>query len=211
MNTLSKNPDLKEINAFKKKLNWGDVPAIYHMVSTSIGELDGILSYGFDSAFKQILNKSKWNLPLLDGYEDNLNIIQVNKKPKIALKHFFTAVHYELHCYPIVNGEKMARTMINDPNCPFMRWDPEVLQRLFRVSSLVSYMIYSIDGGDQADMALIKFAYLRIEQLIEILRESFDIVEIKGYTIAEFYQEISSRKGNAVITDIIDSPSTTSE
>lgn len=209
MRSMSPYPDLKEINAYKKQLSWGDVPAIYHMLSTSIGELDGILSYGFDNAYKALLDRNNWNLTLLAGTSDQFNNITVAHKPKIALKHFFTNVHYEMHCYPIVNGEKTAKTLINNANCPFNRWLPEVNQRLFRVSSLVSYMIYSLDGGDEADLALIKFAYRRVEQLIETLRESFDIVEIKGYTIAEFYQEISGRKGTNTIHELLDSQSTT--
>lgn len=209
MKAISDNPSLKEINAYKKQLCWGDPPAIYHMLATSIGELDGILSYGFDNAYKRLLDRHNWNLSLLEGSTDYINQIEVVHKPKIALKHFFTNVHYEMHCYPIVDGEKTAKTMVNDANCPFIRWLPEVNQRLFRVSSLVTYMIYSLDGGDEADLALIKFTYRRVEQLIETLRESFDIVDIKGYTIAEFYQEISRRKGTNTIHELLDSQPTT--
>ena len=62
MSELSDNPNLKEINAYKKKLNWGDVPAIYHLAATSISDVDGILTHGFDSAFKQLLDRSNnWN------------------------------------------------------------------------------------------------------------------------------------------------------
>jgi len=34
-------------------------------------------------------------------------------------------------------------------------------------------------SGDEADLALIKFAYCLVTNLIEILSESFDIIEVE--------------------------------
>ena len=45
--------------AGKKKINWGDVPAIFQMVSSSLGDLDGLLTSGFDNPYKRILNKKQ--------------------------------------------------------------------------------------------------------------------------------------------------------
>ena len=61
MSELSDNPSLKEINAYKKKINWGDIPTIYHLATSSISDLDGILTHGFNSAFKQLLDQQNWN------------------------------------------------------------------------------------------------------------------------------------------------------
>lgn len=189
---------LKEINAYKKKLSWGDVPAIYHMVSTSIGDLDGIFTHGFDSAYKQILNKSFWNLDLLGGYQDKEGNIQVKEKATVVLKHHYGDMGYELHCYPVINGEVINRTIENDGRCPFHHWYPESMQMLFRINSFVAYCIFSYQSGDEADMQLIKYAYKRVDYLINLLKESFDVKEVKGYNIAEFYQEIHNRKGNVL-------------
>lgn len=210
MSCLPEKLSLKEINAYKKKLNWGDTPAIYHMISTTVGELDSILSHGFDSAYKQILDKRKWNLSLLDGSEDIVGRISVTSKPKIALRYFYTDKHTELHCFPIVEGEKLYKNLINDPLCPFMSWIPEVNQRLFRVTGLVSFMKYCMETGDDADKTIISFTSRRIEELIETLRESFEVVEIKGYTVDTFYEEIVNKKGTAMLIDIIDAANTTS-
>jgi len=204
MTEQAQNPSLKEINALKKKLNWGDVPAIYRMATTAIGDLDGILSHGFDSAYKNILDRTTWNLDLLQGYKDAEGNLQVKIKPKIALRHSYSESHYELHCYPIVYDEKLNRELVNDPACPFINWYPEVSRRLFRVSSLVSFMIYAYSNGDKADMALIKYAYLSIENLISILSESFEITEIKGYNIAEFYAELNNRKESIELQALYD-------
>ena len=62
MSKLSDNPSLKEIDAYKKKLNWGDVPTIYQLATNSIREMDGLLTHGFNNAFKQLLDQRNWNL-----------------------------------------------------------------------------------------------------------------------------------------------------
>jgi len=204
MNELPNHPTLKEINAYKKKLNWGEVPAIYHMATSTIGELDGILTHGFDSAYKRIFNKNQWNLTFLQAFKDNEGNIQVAKKPKISLKHYFDEQNYELHCYPIVQGERLSGSSIKNPLCPFENWQPESMRMLFRISSLVSFIVYSFQGGDEADMALIKHAHLRVEELISILRESFEIVDIIGYSIADFCFEISRRKQSHEVSDLLD-------
>jgi len=194
MNDLPEQPTLKDINAYKNNLTWGEVPAIYHMASSSLGELAGILTQGFDSPYKQIFNKNLWNLPFLDGYQDKEGNIQVKKRPQIALKHHYSEQNYELLCYPVVNDERINHSLLNDPLCSFINWQVESMRILFKVKGLVSFITFSFQSGDEADMALIKYAHLKIEELISILNESFDIIEIKGYSLAEFCREISRRK-----------------
>jgi len=196
MQTLPKTPSLKEINAYKRKLNWGEVPAIYHMVASSIGEVDGILSHGFDSAYKQILNANNWNLNLLDGERLPSGEVAVKRKPQIALRHTYNNMGYELHCFPIALNEKVNRTLIKSPHCPFKEWHPETMRMLFRINSLPSYLFFTYENGDEADIALIKYGFLTVRRLINILEEKFDIVEVRGYSIAEFYQEVDFRAKN---------------
>jgi len=207
MSSLDKKPTLKAVNAHKKQLTWGDVPAIYHLVSSSLSELDGILSHGFDSAFKQVLDRNNWNLSLLQGYKDNQGSIQVKTKPQIILRHEFNDMGYELHCYPTINGEKVLTRLVNDKQCPFQHWAPEHMRMLFRINSLVAFSIFTFQSGDEADLALIKYAYFRVNELINILSESFDILAVEDYNIAEFYQEIDRRNGNVLSND--ESPNTT--
>jgi len=194
MNQFNEKPTLKEINAYKKKLNWGDSPAIFQMAINSIGDMDGILSHGFDSAYKQMFNKNAWNLALLGSFKDDTGNVIVKTKPKISLHHFFSDQHYELHCFPIINGEEILTLQKGNPQCPFTTWVPETMQMLFRISSFVSFIAYNIQGGDKADLALIKFAFYRVEELIENLKQTFEVVEVKGLNIAEFYREICIKK-----------------
>jgi hypothetical protein len=207
MSSLAKNPNLKEINALKKKLNWGDVPTIYHLVSSSLSELDGILSHGFDSAYKTILDRNTWNLSPLSGYRDSLGNIQVKVKPKLILRHDYNEVGYELLCYPVVDGERINHALIREHNSPFQLWLPESMRMLFRINNLVAFSIFTYQNGDEADLALVKYAYYRVEKLIKILSESFEIIEVEGYNIAKFYQEIDRRNGNILSSELIQEPS----
>ncbi|WP_281561544.1 hypothetical protein [Thalassomonas sp. RHCl1] len=204
MSEFLKAPALKEINANKRKLNWGEVPAIYHMVSSSVGELDGILTHGFDSSYKHLLNRDTWNMDLLGGYTDKDGNPAVKIKPQISLKHVFNEMGYELHCFPMIQGERLDSTLLKNPWCPFLAWIPETMRRLFRINSLPAFIIYSMDNGDEADVELIKYAFLRVDNLIDILRGSFDIIEIDGFSIAEFYRDIERQKANDTVNEIRD-------
>lgn len=203
MGSVNKLANLKEINALKKQLNWGEIPAIYHMVSSSLSELNGILSHGFDSNYKTILDRNTWNLPPLNGFRNSNGHIQVKIKPKLVLCHEYNDMGYELHCYPIVNGERINHRLVGEHTGPFQTWVPESMRILFRINSLVAFSIFTYQNGDEADRALVKFANNLVEKLINILCESFEIIEVEGYNIAEFYQEITRRNGNILNTDVI--------
>jgi len=205
MNKLPDKPTLREINAYKKSLNWGELPPVYRLAANAVSDLDGILTHGFNNAYKALFDKKNWNLALLEGYIDNQNNIQVNRKPKIALSHVYTNETYELHCLPIVNNEKVRGSLIKHSGCPFIMWTPETMQIIIRLNALVSFITYAFRKGDTADMSLIKFAHLKVEQSILKLRESFDITDIIGYNIAEFCQEIDRRKNDPDIQDLLDS------
>ncbi len=206
MSELSDNPNLKEINAYKKKLNWGDIPNIYHLAASSLGDIDGILTHGFDSAYKQILNKNNWNIELLNGEKKLTGEIIVTDKPKISLRHIYDEQNYELHCYPIINDDRAIIAHRNNPDCPFIKWIPEIMQMLFRVNSLIPFIVYTFQNGDKADFALMRYANARVEQLIEQLSQSFDIVEVKGYSVAEFCKELYRNRPHFHLTELIDEP-----
>jgi len=206
MSKLPRTSNLKDITAYKKKLNWGDVPAIYHMAASSISDMDGILTHGFDSAYKELFNKENWNLNLLDGYRDENGSIVVTQKPQIALRHCYDAQNYELQCFPIVKGERLNISLAQHPLCPFDNWAPESMRMLFRINSLVAFIVFTFKSGDSADLALIKYSHKRVQELINELSKSFEIVDIIGYSIAEFCKELYRRRPNFTITDLLDVP-----
>lgn len=193
MNELPEAPDLKDINAFKKKLTWGDVPTIYQLASASVSEMDAILTHGFDNPYKRLLNKSTWNMELLQPYRDENGKIQVKNKPQLILEHVFDQDNYELHCNLVINDHIVQNAMLGQADCPFTSWQPDSMRILFRLNAFIPFITYTFQKGDQADKALVKFSHFRIEELISILMDSFHIIEVKGYTIAKFCQEISQR------------------
>lgn len=196
MSHFSNSLNLKEINALKRKISWGDVPTIYHLVTSSLSELDGILTHGFDSPYKQILDRNTWNLPALKGHRDTDGIIHVKIKPQIILQHQYNDAGYELLCFPIIDGERITQPLVRDQSCPFQVWLPDSMGKLFRINCFVAFSIFAYQGGDEADLALIKFAHSLVSNLIEILSESFDIISVEGYNIGEFFQEVKLRNGN---------------
>ena len=206
MSELPENPNLKEITAYEKKINWGDIPTIYQLTMSSISDIDGILSHGFDSAFKQLLDHNNWNLSLLGERKDRAGNRVVISKPKIILYHSMTEQHYELHCYPIIDNERILQAQLNNPDCPFIKWTPETMQMLFRLNSLIPFIAYTFQQGDKADYALLRYANQRVEELITLLRESFDIIDIKGYSIAEFCKEIYRKHARSQSTDSFEQP-----
>lgn len=211
MNELPSNAGLKEIIAYKRKVTWGDVPTIFHMAQSSISELDGLLSHGFNNPFKRLLNKSHWNIELLEGFYDTHGDLQVKHKPQISLKHVYDEQNYELHCFPVMQGERVHQRLIKHPLCPFEKWAPESMQILFRVNNIVAFMLYSFKSGDEADMALIKYTHITITNLIEILSESFEIVDIIGYSIAQFCKELEKRRNLLDTKDLFNSANDNTE
>jgi len=201
MNSITPPATLKEINALKKKISWGDVPAIYHLISTSLGNLEGILTNGFDNAYKNLLDQGNWNLSLFAATKDLEGNIVCLEKPPIMLRHHFNEMGYELHCYPIINGEIIRHNVFGNTNSPFIEWIPESMQMLFRINSLVAFSIFCFQRGDEADQALMRHAHYRVEQLVTTLAQHFQITSVKGYNIAEFYQELAKRNGDILTLD----------
>lgn len=206
MSGLSKKLSLKEINLLKRKITWGSESTIYRLVSSSIGELDGILSDGFDSAYKTILDRNTWNLQALNGYRDDDGNIHVDIKPDIVLTHQYNEMGYELLCNPVIDGQHINHALIREHTSPFQVWLPDSMRSLFRINNLVVFSIYTYQHGDDADLALIEYAYLLVTKLINVLSESFNIVEVKGYNIAQFYINVEQCKGN--ILNMNSSPNT---
>ena len=144
MTEQAQNPSLKEINALKKKLNWGDVPAIYRMATTAIGDLDGILSHGFDSAYKNILDRTTWNLDLLQGYKDAEGNLQVKIK-RLNLLYF---------CSKAMLGNSTHN--VNDSTS---------LKNFFTINDLREKDYNNMDMSPNERLAIKNFDRFRIQEL----------------------------------------------
>jgi len=191
---LPDNPTVKDINQFKKKVNWGEIPTFYHLIASAVGEAEGFVSYGFDNAYSKIIDRRNWNYELLgipqyiDVDEvDHIEQIEPVKKPRLCLYHIFNVHGYELIALPYVRNTVIDEYRQYDPNMEFSTWDPSQMKSLVRITQLHKFIAMVLRNGDDADLALIKQAHKIVNNIIEHLAQHVDIVEIKGMTIKDAY------------------------
>lgn len=191
---LPENPTIKDINAYKKKINWGEIPSFFHLISNAVAEAEGFITYGFDNAYKRITNRKNWNYELL-GVDPSIDLNKVDhieqltplKKPRICLYHVFNTNGYELLALPYVKDTIIDEYRKDDANMEFTCWDPSEMKTLVRISQLHKFIAFNIKSGDEADMALIIHAHHVVNKVVEMLEQEVDVCRIKGMTIKDAY------------------------
>jgi hypothetical protein len=184
---LPANPTLKDINWYKKQINWGDLPPFYHMVAQSLGESEGLLTHGFDNAVKRIIDKRNWNLNQLDGYIDDNNIIHCENKPRIALYQVFTERGFELHAVPYAKDQEIDQYVKGNRLMEFNLWDPLNMRLILRVNQLHKFISFYFEHGDDADFALILHAHKTVQNVIQFLQDHLHVVKVSGISIRSFF------------------------
>ncbi len=185
---LPANPTLKEINWYKKQINWGELPPFYHLVASAISECEGILHHGFDNAVKRLIDKRNWNLELLGGHEDDNGMIHCDNKPSIALYQAFTDRGFELWAYPIAKGTKVDTYVKDNRFLEFRVWDPHSMKSLLRINQLHKFIGFYFENGDVADKALILHAHKVLHKTVVFLQKELNITSVAGVSIKDFYQ-----------------------
>ena len=191
---LPDNPTIKDINAFKKKINWGEIPSFFHLISNAVAETEGFITYGFDNAYKRITNRKNWNYELL-GVDTSIDLKKVDhieqltplRKPRICLYHVFNSNGYELLALPFIKDTVIDEYRKYDPNMEFQCWDPSEMKTLVRISQLHKFIAFNIKSGDEADMALIIHAHHVVNKVITMLEQEVDVCRTKGMTIKDAY------------------------
>ena len=193
-NRLPENPTVKDINQFKKKINWGEIPSFFHLIATAVGEAEGFVSYGFNNAYSKIINRRNWNYEILGIPEDidldtidHIEHIEPINKPRICLFHIFNVHGYELIALPYVKHITIDEYRKDDPEMEFSIWDPSEMKSLVRIAQLHKFIAMIMRSGDDADMALIRHADYVVNKIIEHLKQNVDVVEIKGMTIKDAF------------------------
>lgn len=194
---LADNATIKEINAFKKRSNWGEIPAFFNLVASSVAEVEGFMTYGFDNAYKNIVDRRNWNYQKLgmpaNANKASLETVEPLSKPQVCLLHVFSASGYELLAFPYVNDKVVDDYKRDDPNMGFTVWDPSKMKYLVKINQLHKFIAFTINSGDDADMALIIHAHLVVDRLIHNLSQEVDIVGVKGTDIKGAF---SAQKAN---------------
>ncbi|MEH6395787.1 hypothetical protein [Pseudoalteromonas sp.] len=185
---LPSNPTLKEINWYKKQINWGELPPFYHLVASSVSESEGILEHGFDNAVKKIIDKRNWNLDILEGHEDAAGEIHCENKPRIALHQVFTDRGFELWALPYAKDVTIDKYVKDNRFMEFNEWDPVSMKSLIRINQLHKFIGFYFERGDKADKALILHAHKVVHKIISFLQRELNVVKLDGVTIKELYQ-----------------------
>ncbi len=185
---LPPNPTLKEINWYKKQVNWGELPPFYHLVASSVGEAEGVLKHGFDNAIKRLIDKRNWNLKLLDGTVTETGIVDVQKKPRISLYSAFNDRGFEIQAYPFAKDREVDQYIKEHPHMEFLLWDPASMKQVLRINQLHKFIHFYFQRGDEADKALIIHAHKVVHNIIEFLKAELNVVKVDGVTIKQFYE-----------------------
>ncbi len=193
---LPKNPTLKDINLFKKSLNWGELPPFFHMVAQSLGESEGLLTHGFDNAMKRIVDKRNWNIELLGGHVDKDGTIHCENKPRLAIYQIFTERGFELHAYPYAKSKEIDQFVRDNRLMEFRVWDPHNMKMLLRINQLHKFIDFYFQRGDEADKALIIHAFKSVHSVINFLKQELIIQKVDGVSIRKYYDMQEKLIGN---------------
>lgn len=193
---LPKNPTLKDINLLKKTINWGELPPFYHMVSQSLGESEGLLTHGFDTALKKIVDKRNWQVEVLGGHVDKDGTIHCEGKPRIAIYQVFTDRGFELHAYPYARNKEIDQYVKDNRLMEFRTWDPHSMKTLLRINQLHKFIDFYFQRGDDADKALIIYAFKSVNKVLNFLKRELDVVKVDGVSIRQYYDMQEKAMGN---------------
>lgn len=201
---LPDNPSLKDINWYKKQLNWGELPPFYHLVASSVSESDGLFQHGFDNAVTRLVDKRNWNLELLDGHEDDNGTIHCDNKPRIAIHQVFTDRGFELWAVPFAKDKQLETEILIKDNrfMEFNIWDPHSMKILLRFNQLHKFIAFYFERGDVADKALILHSHKVVHKIITYLKKEMNVIKVEGVSIKEFYQ--LCEKDSRMCSDEID-------
>jgi len=193
---LPDNSTIKDINSYKKKINWGEIPAFFHMIANSVAEAEGFIDHGFDNAYKRIVNRRNWNYknlgidPSIDiNKVDHIELLQPLNKPRLSLYHVFNYQGYELIALPYIKDILIDEYRNGDSNMEFNVWDPSHMKVLVRIPQLHKFIVFNHKNGDDADMALIIHAYNVVDKIISMLEQEVNVCAIKGMSIKDAYSK----------------------
>lgn len=182
LNWTSRFGNVKAILQLKKSLNLGEVPNHFLIVANKLSDLEGTFTDGFDNNIKHLLDKTNWQLANCE-----------QGKPKVALKKHCNHYAFDLHCFPLINGEPQALVKPYADNSPFIDFNPASLGPLLSIPKLADFIRVTIKCGDEADLELLKYAHMLVEQLTELLTARLRVTENSGQTIQELVNAIEQQ------------------
>ena len=168
--------NVKAILQLKKSLNLGEISDHFKIIANKLLELEGTFTDGFENNIKHLLNNKNWNL---------INCKQ--GKPSISLRKCCNQHAFELFCFPMICNEARAVVKSCDKNSPFKDFNLSNLGPLLSIPKLSNFVSITVRCGDEADIELIKYTHILIEQLAHLLGTLLHVAENDGQTIKEIF------------------------
>ncbi|MEP2653455.1 MAG: hypothetical protein ABJH06_15845 [Paraglaciecola sp.] len=156
----------------------GEIPDYYRLIANTLSELEGTFTDGFDNNIKYLLKKDNWQ---------PVNL--VNGKPQVKLLKHLSDYSFDLHCFPIINGEPQILVEPYSPLSPFKEFNPAVIGPLLRIPNLQEFIHITTRFGDEADLELLKYIHMLVEQLITLLKQNILVIDDTGTSIKDIYTE----------------------
>jgi hypothetical protein len=166
--------EVKGIIQLKKTITLGVLPNTFNIVANKLQELEGTFTDGFSNNITHLLDQQNWQ---------KKNCIQ--GKPQVALVRHITQYAYDLHCFPIIAGEPQAMVEAFHPRSGFKQFNPAITGPLIRIPQLESLIETYLKCGDEADLELIKYAHILVEQLGEYLQQKMLVTQNSGQSVQE--------------------------
>ena len=114
-------------------------------------------------------------------------------KPAIALKKNCHQYAFNLHCFPVINQVPQALIKPFDADSPFKEFNPSSLGPLLVIHKLRDFIAMTIHYGDEADMELLKYAHILLEQPTDLLTTSLHVVENSGQSIQQIFLSVKQQ------------------
>lgn len=187
---------LREINRLKRKLTFGNIPAFYHAVATSLGMAEGMLKYGFENSLDTLTDQRNWNIGYLSGFEDASGCIICPNKPRLSIYKVFTPNGFEVHCIPWKGNHEFDFELTNHPQMDFKAWRPSLMKVVFKIAQLHTFIKLYFEYGDDADLELIKCAHNIVEEFVDSIVPQFNTQKVYGISVKGFF-DFAERKFKA--------------
>lgn len=184
---------LREINRLKHRITFGNTPAFFHAVSTSLGLAEGLFRYGFENSLDTLLDKRNWNLRLLGGHTDAMGEYHCEQGPRLSVYKLFNKEGFEIHCIPWLGQDEIDSEYLNHPKMEFKHWNPLTMKVIFRIANLHTFIHMYFEHGDQADLELIKYAHNISEAFIDDLQSKLNVVKVHGVSVKGFFDYVEKK------------------
>lgn len=166
--------NVKAIIQLKKTISLGVLPHSFSIVANKLRELEGTFIDGFDNNITYLLDQQNWQMKNCD-----------QGKPQVALVRHINQYAYDLHCFPIIAGEPQAVVEAFHPKSGFKQFNPAITGPLISIPQLKGLIETYIRCGDEADLELIKYAHILIEQLCSFLQHKIIVSENSGHSVQQ--------------------------